>query len=302
MKALLLLTSGSVLLFGACSNQAIEGFEDGLSYAGDLREMMGTADYEIPSYTTLVWSDEFDYVGLPDSNKWDYERGFVRNNEKQYYTYKRPENAYVENDVLKIAAIKETYPNEFYVPGSPNWRHSDSLAQYTSASIISKYAPGGAWDHGYIKIRAKLPNGLGVWPALWTLGKNIDAVGWPQCGEIDIMEYFGRDTTKTSGGVHYAHPGTGLHTTFSNSKVVSAPWDDFHIYTVQWDSTLMRLAYDGIVFFNFDMNQAGTGSANPFTKLQYLLMNFALGGTAGGVIDDSIFPQTFEIDYVRVYQ
>ncbi|MDR3246305.1 MAG: glycoside hydrolase family 16 protein, partial [Prevotellaceae bacterium] len=121
----------------------------------------------------LIWSDEFNYSGLPNSRKWNYEEGFVRNREAQYYTKARLENAKVENGELVITARKEAY----------------DAASYTSASINTR----GKFEFqgGRIEVRAKLPEGRGVWPAIWTLGTNINKVGWPVCGEIDIMEFVG---------------------------------------------------------------------------------------------------------------
>jgi beta-glucanase (GH16 family) len=129
-----------------------------------------------PQAETPVWRDEFDTEGLPDASRWDYEVGFVRNKERQFYTRRRPENARVEKGMLVIEARREVYEN----------------AQYTSASLTSR----GNWRYGRLEVRAKLPKGRGTWPAIWTLGTNIRDVGWPACGEIDIMEHVGDARTR----------------------------------------------------------------------------------------------------------
>ena len=134
----------------------------------------------------LVWSDEFDYQGLPDANKWDYEVGFVRNKESQYYTRARPENARVEGGNLVIEGRHETYSDP-----NAKGRNAGKAAEYTAASLITRKK--AEWKYGRVEIRARLPEGKGVWPAIWMLGSNIGEIGWPACGEIDIMEFVGHD-------------------------------------------------------------------------------------------------------------
>ncbi|MGI8637258.1 MAG: glycoside hydrolase family 16 protein, partial [Segetibacter sp.] len=194
----------------------------------------------------LVWSEEFNYTGLPDSTKWNYERGFIRNNEKQFYTYKRKENAYVNNGVLTITAQKESFVNEKYKPASSQWQTKDSLASYTSAAIIT--ANKVSWKYGKIEVRAKIPGGLGAWPAIWMLGDNESKVGWPLCGEIDIMEFVGHDSSAIHGTVHYADPTTKKHLQSGNKVLVEKPYNDFHIYATQWDSKEIRFLFDGKVY------------------------------------------------------
>jgi beta-glucanase (GH16 family) len=235
---------------------------------------------------TLVWSDEFNQDGAPDSAKWDYEVGFIRNGEAQYYTRARPENARVENGRLVITARKEKFRD----------------AEYTSASL---HTWGKAeWTYGRIEVRAKLPQGKGVWPAIWTLGTNRREVGWPTCGEIDIMEFVGFDPNTVHVNVHTRD----LNHNKGNNKgdrltVTPPPFEDFHVYAVEWFEDHMDFYFDGNQFFTFEKEPGGIGTW-PFDKPQYLILNLAIGGTWGGRegIDDSIFPQRYEIDYVRVYQ
>ena len=145
----------------------------------------------------LVWSDEFDYTGLPDPKKWDYEEGFVRNNEAQYYTRARKENARVENGMLVIEGRKEKFP----VPQASSGGKGRQFADYTAASLITLNKAD--WKFGRIEVRAKLPQGRGVWPAIWMLGSNIRQVGWPACGEIDIMEFVGHTPGFVHATVHF---------------------------------------------------------------------------------------------------
>ncbi len=149
----------------------------------------------------LAWSDEFDYEGLPDPTKWGYEEGFVRNHEAQFYTVGRRENARVEHGMLIIEARKEHWDNPHYKEGATGESGRRKSAEYTSASINTLHKQSALF--GRMEMRAKLPSGKGVWPAFWTLGENIGAVGWPRCGEIDIMEFVGHDPRFIYGTLHW---------------------------------------------------------------------------------------------------
>jgi beta-glucanase (GH16 family) len=236
----------------------------------------------------LVWSEEFNYTGLPDSSKWIYEKGFVRNNEKQYYTTGRRKNAYVENGVLTITGRKEDF-----IVGKDS-------ANYTSASITTQGK--AVWQYGKIEARAKIPQGLGVWPAIWLLGENIDEVSWPKCGEVDIMEFVGHDSTHIYGTFHYADTVKGEHAQIGNKIEVDEPYKSFHMYAVEWDKEAIKFMFDGKVYHSVNLDVAGRGENNSFRKPFYLILNLALGGEWGGPINDSNFPKEFVVDYVRVYQ
>ncbi len=234
----------------------------------------------------LVWADEFDGTGAPDPAKWTYEEGLIRNREQQFYTRDRRENARVEDGRLIIEARKASFPTR---------------AASTSATLITKGR--GAWAHARVEVRAKLPRGRGVWPAIWMLGVDEKRAGWPACGEIDIMEYVGFNPDTIHANVHtrnYNHvKGNGKGSTLEVPK----PFADFHNYAVEWDARRMAFFVDGRRYFTYE--NEGTGpDAWPFDQPQYLILNIALGGTWGGQkgIDDAIFPQRMEIDYVRVYQ
>ena len=241
-----------------------------------------------------VWSDEFNYQGLPDPTKWDYEDGFMRNHEAQFYTRARLENASVENGCLIIEARKEHFP----IPAdSPN-AQGRKFADYTSASLITKGKQN--WTYGRLEMRAKLPQGRGVWPAFWTLGEDLGKIGWPACGEIDIMEFVGHDPNLIYGTSHYVVGGQpasdGAHLTTELTH------GDFHVYAVEWDHDKIDFYVDGHLYHTTEVDRAGLGADNPFRRPQYLLLDFALGGQWGGPIDDSILPQRFLIDYVRVFR
>jgi beta-glucanase (GH16 family) len=248
----------------------------------------------------LIWSDEFNYNGLPDSTKWDYEVGFERNFEMQYYTCKRAENARVENGYMIIEGRKEQYKNPRYKQNSGNWQENREYAQYTSASVITLNKM--QFKYGRIEIRAKLPQGKGVWPAIWALGVNRFEVGWPLCGEIDIMEFVGHDPHKIYATVHYGIGKEGKHKSKGANIETNAPYDDFHLYALEWDENKMDFFFDQTKYFTFYIDDAGKEAAGQFRKPFYLLINLALGGSWGREIDDSIFPQQYLIDYVRFYK
>jgi len=234
----------------------------------------------------LVWSDEFDYTGLPNSAKWNYDVGGSGwgNNELQYYTENRAENARVENGHLIIEARKESY-------GGNN---------YTSARLITKGK--GDWLYGKIEVKAKLPGGTGAWPAIWMLPTDWEYGGWPASGEIDIMEYVGYDPGVVHGTVHteaYNHMlGTqkGAHTNVSDAETA------FHVYSLTWAPDKIEIFVDDTKYFTFFAQ--GDYKTWPFDKRFHLLLNIAVGGNWGGAqgIDDNIFPIRMEVDYVKVYQ
>ncbi|HWQ91474.1 MAG TPA: glycoside hydrolase family 16 protein [Clostridia bacterium] len=252
----------------------------------------------------LVWSDEFDKPGLPDPSKWTYEYGFVRNNEKQFYTRERQENARVEKGVLVIEARKERMKNPQFRPddtGKKRGRGGPEYAEYTSASLTTKGI--ASWTYGRIEVRAKLPPARGTWPAIWMLGTNINQVGWPACGEIDIMEFVGYDPGVVHANIHtksYNHvKGTGKG---SKLKLPDA-CEAFHTYVVEWYPDRMDFFVDDKKFFTFT-NEKNGSDVWPYDQAHYLILNLAIGGAWGGAkgIDESAFPQPYLIDYVRVYQ
>lgn len=235
----------------------------------------------------LVWSDEFDYTGLPNPDKWGYDVGGSGwgNQELQYYTDKRLKNARVENGVLTIEAIKEDFEG----------------MKYTSARLVSKNK--GDWLYGKIEVRAKLPTGRGTWPAIWMLPTDWKYGGWPASGEIDIMEHVGYDEGVVHGTVHTKAYHHSINTQKGASIRINTATSAFHVYTVEWTENYVKAFVDGQEYFTF--NNEGSGfEAWPFDQRFHLLLNIAIGGSWGGLkgVDDNIFPQKMDIDYVRVYQ
>jgi beta-glucanase (GH16 family) len=238
----------------------------------------------VPSTWTLVFADEFETPGALDPAKWGYEIGYVRNSEKQYYT-SRSENVRAEGGNLVIEARKEPYAGFDYTSASVNTRRRFEFL------------------YGKVEVRAKLPTGFGTWPAIWMLGTNIDQVGWPTCGEIDIMENVGFEPTRIYGTVHTAAYNHAQGTAKGANVAVADPWAEFHVYAMEWYADRVDVFVDGQKYFTF--RNEGTGSrAWPFDLPQYLLVNLAIGGSWGGQrgIDDARFPHRYLIDYVRIYK
>jgi beta-glucanase (GH16 family) len=240
----------------------------------------------------LVWSDEFNSEGLPDTMKWGYDLGDGcpnicgwGNNELQYYTANRAKNARVENGYLVIEAHKEAMGSK----------------AYTSARLSSKRK--GDWTYGRIEIRAKLPKGRGIWPAIWMLSTDWAYGGWPQSGEIDIMENVGYLPDSLFGTVHterFNHLQGTQVTRGLLSKTLST---EFHVYSIEWDTEKIDFKFDGKKFQSFSNRHEGFG-AWPFDRDFHLLLNVAVGGNWGGKmgVDPDIWPQKMLVDYVRVYQ
>lgn len=253
---------------------------------------------------TLIWSDEFEYEGLPDKTKWDYEEGFVRNKEMQYYTRERKENVRVENGVLVIEGRKEDFKNTKFKAGSKNWQEQRDVAKYTSGSINT--LGKAEFKYGRIEVRAKVPQGKGMWPAIWMMGTHRARVGWPRCGEIDIMEYVGKDPHSIHACIHFADPANkdeAIHKSAGKGTLtIHEPYKNFHIYAIEWNETQIRFFVGDKQYSTFNVDAAGKGQDNPFLKPHYLLLNLAIGGSWGGEIDDHALPQRYEIDYVRVFK
>ncbi|OJJ21706.1 glycoside hydrolase [marine bacterium AO1-C] len=235
----------------------------------------------------LVWSDEFDYTGLPDAERWSYDVGGSGwgNQELQYYTEKRTNNARVANGHLIIEAIKEDFGG----------------MKYTSARLVSKTK--GDWLYGKVEVKAKLPAGRGTWPAIWMLPTDWQYGGWPDSGEIDIMEHVGYEEGVVHGTVHTKAYHHSINTQKGASIRINDATSEFHVYSMEWTQNEIKTFVDGEAYFTF-RNEGGGFAVWPFDKRFHLLLNIAVGGSWGGAqgVDDSIFPQKMEIDYIRVYQ
>lgn len=232
------------------------------------------------------WSDEFNYAGLPDSSKWTYDVGGHGwgNNELQFYTASRPENARVENGNLVIEARKEDWEGK----------------KYTSARLVSKGK--GDWTYGRIEVRAKLPKGLGTWPAIWMLASTTP-LQWPDDGEIDIMEHVGYDHGRIHGSVHTKKYNHVAGTQKTAQVMVPDCSENFHVYGLNWTKDSIHVSVDGQDYFHFANEKTGK-DAWPFDQPFHLLLNIAVGGNWGGMrgVDENIWPQRMEIDYVRVWK
>lgn len=234
----------------------------------------------------LVWSDEFNYSGFPDSTKWNYDVGGHGwgNNELQYYTSRRLENARVENGHLTIEARKENFQGK----------------DFTSARLVTK---GRAdWKYGRFEIKARLPKGLGSWPAIWMLS-SITPLKWPDDGEIDIMEHVGYDHGKIHASTHSKDYNHIINT--QKTAIIDVPdcSEKFHVYALDWTADTIKILVDNKVYFSFGNEHKGKG-AWPFDTPFYLLLNIAVGGNWGGMkgLDNKTLPWKMEVDYVRVYQ
>ena len=245
------------------------------------RDGMASGEYQ------LVWSDEFNQPGLPDPQKWSYERGYIRNGERQYYTRGRAENARVEGGFLIIEARHDSAQ----VDGQ--------VRPVTSASLTTQGKH--SWTYGRYEVRAQLPASRGTWAAAWLLGANISRVGWPTCGEIDIMEHVGYhpDTVHcwAHTKVYQEAPPRDAHVYLPDATTT------FHVYALEWHPDRLDFFMDHTLVLTFKNDGAGINHwafDHPF----FLILNVAFGGTWGGRqgVDLASLPQRLIVDYVRVYQ
>lgn len=233
----------------------------------------------------LVWSDEFNYNGLPDSAKWSYDTGGSGwgNNELQYYTQGDTNNAAVHNGLLNVTARKNLKENK----------------KYTSARLVTNKGDPLAigWTYGKIEVSAKLPAGRGLWPAIWMLPTDWKYGAWPKSGEIDIMEHVGFKKDSVFFSIHTESIDQ------TKGIKINDPYNSFHVYAIEWDQQQINFLLDDSLVFRY--SNSGHGHKEwPFDKRFHLLLNMAIGGNWGGQqgVDDTIFPATMLIDYVRVYQ
>jgi beta-glucanase (GH16 family) len=256
---------------------------------------------EIPGMK-LVWADEFNIDGKPDPAAWNYEKGFVRNEELQWY---QEDNARCSGGVLRIEGRREEVPNPRYIAGSGNWRTNRDSAHYTSSSINT--CGKKQWLYGRFEIRARIDTTSGSWPAIWTLGLDPE---WPWNGEIDLLEFY-----RVNGA-----PTILANVAWGTEKRYVAKWDSekipydhflqkdpewtekFHVWRMDWTSKSIKLYLDGeLLNETLLVDTVNPDGTNPFTKPQYLLLNLAIGGN-GGNPDIGKYPIVYEVDYVRVYQ
>ena len=241
-----------------------------------------------------VWTEEFDGDTL-DLSKWNILRwrpGWV-NNEQQAYT-DRDTNVFLENGNLVIQGLIE--PDYYDTDHAGNQYNAD----YTSGRINTD--DRFSWTYGRFDIKAKLPKGNGSWPAIWMLGENISSAGWPDCGEIDIMEHVGFDDGNIHGSIHTKDYNHMINTQRSGSTLISTATESFHVYSLEWSPNYLRYLVDDQPFFFVYNDSDGDVARWPFDAPQYMILNLAIGGDWGGAqgIDPSSFPMRMLVDHVRV--
>jgi beta-glucanase (GH16 family) len=245
----------------------------------------------------LEWADEFEIDGPPNPKNWNYEHGFVRNDELQWY---QEQNAVCRDGLLVIEARQEQVKNPRYSAEDRDWRRNREFAEYTSACILTRGKQ--EWKYGKFLMRGRIDVRPGLWPAFWTLGSER---GWPGCGEIDVMEYYA---------------GTLLANVAWQGRRRQAVWDDaryaisdfgtdwakeFHTWELDWNREAIKISVDGRVLNETSLDKAVNevpAGTEPFQEPHYILLNLAIGGTRGGDPSGTEFPARFEVDYVRVYQ
>ncbi len=252
----------------------------------------------------LVWSDEFEVDGPPRAENWRHERGFVRNEELQWY---QPENARCEDGLLIIEGRRERVANPRYKPrrgdGPDNrdWRRRRQWAEYTSACLTTRGLH--QWRYGRLEMRARIDVRPGLWPAFWTLGT---ARRWPACGEVDIMEYYRGRLLANAAWLGQKRATAWDSATRPIAELGDPDWPtEFHVWRMDWNEKSIRLLVDDVLLNEIDLDETvnhDTERTNPFREPHYILLNLAMGGTQGGDPSATEFPARFEIDYVRVYQ
>lgn len=248
----------------------------------------------------LIWNDEFNTNGKPDPQNWRYEKGFVRNQETQWY---QSDNANCKDGVLLIEGRKESLKNPNYLAGSTDWRKNREYTEYTSSSIQTRGFR--QWQFGRVEVRARIDTAMGSWPAIWTLGVSK---AWPSNGEVDIMEFYRVKGVPTI----LANVAWGTNTQYK------AKWDEqkiplekftakdkdwvkkFHIWRMDWNKDAINLYLDDELLNSTSLNETiNADGSNGFLQEHYLLLNLALGGNGGKPTNNLI---KYEIDYVRIYQ
>lgn len=282
-------TRNQILLFLAIASFSFSTGCKNVEEVGGCNFLASIDDY------ALVWSDEFDGNSI-DESKWSYDLGDGcdispdlcgwGNNELEYYT-DRSDNSFIDDGKLVIKAKKE----------SPLYLGQH---QYTSARMVTKNK--GDWKYGRIDVRAKMPIGQGLWPAIWMLPTDNVYGGWPKSGEIDIMEYLGNEPTKIFGTIHYGHDGWRFNSQGLELEEGSFA-EEFHVFTVIWNEDCIQFQMDGINVGEPNTRSTVLPTTFPFDQEFHLILNVAVGGNLpGNPNETTVFPQQMEVDYVRVYQ
>jgi beta-glucanase (GH16 family) len=278
-----------------CKNRPVKYMPFGLALAVVLAgQTLAVSRAQAPAGYALIWSDEFATDGAPDRANWTYERGFVRNQELQWY---QPDNARIAGGQLVIQARRERLPNPGYQAGSTSWQRNREVAEYTSTSLITRGLH--SWQYGRFEMRARIDTRDGLWPAFWTLGTSG---AWPRNGEVDIMEFYkGVLLANVAWG---GERGATWDSTRTPLTSLGADWSSqFHVWRMDWDADNIRLFVDDKLLNETDLSKTiNPDGTNPLRQPHYIIVNLALGGTAGGDPAATDFPARLEVDYIRVYQ
>lgn len=271
---------------------ALMPFIQGFSQPGN---QPGTKHNPAGEFDTLIWADEFHTDGPVDTVKWFHQTqlpagGSWYNREVQHYTDRR-ENSFVEDGVLKIVARKETFSDQGYTK------------EYTSARLNSKFA----FQYGRVEIRAKMPSGVGTWPAIWMLNTNIKQAGgywqirgfgttpWPECGEVDIVEHWGHRQNYIQSGTHT--PSSYGSTVNHGGQTIPTASTEFHNYAMVWTEERISFSVDGVEHYTYEPEEKNPDTW-PFDAEMYLIMNVAIQPSIEGRFSSS----SLEVDYIRIYQ
>lgn len=244
-----------------------------------------------PSFQSQIWSDEFNIDGMPDPASWSYDLGDGcpkkcgwGNKELQYYK-KASNNVFVKDGVLTIRAVREDVGNR----------------NYSSARLITKNKV--SLQYGCIEVKARLPHGVGTWPAIWLLPVNCESKKWLACGEIDIMEHVGFHPNQIYSAIHTQSFNFNLCTSKGGMLEVDNSKSEFNIYSLEWTEATITMKVNNEASLTFNKVPSATMKEWPFDQPFYLIMNITIGGGWGGMYGiEECFPQIMEIDYVRVYQ
>jgi len=247
----------------------------------------------------LVWADEFNKDGPPNAENWQFEKGFVRNQELQWY---QVENAWCERGFLIIEGHRESKPNPKYELGSSDWRTKRENIEYTASSINT--SGKHTWKYGRFIMRGRIDISAGLWPAWWTLGV---AGQWPSNGEIDMMEYYNNKLLfNIACGTATPFKAEWYSKTIPTDSLGGKKWAaKFHIWRMDWDENSIALYLDDLLMNKVELSKLvnkDSSNINPFKQPHYMLLNLAIGGMNGGDPRNTTFPNRFEVDYVRVYQ
>lgn len=283
---------------GADTQQPKDSASDNAITPNDAKADITTSDggIAVPTGYKLVWSEEFDADGTPNPKNWNYEKGFARNNELQWY---QSSNASVKDGLLVIEGRKERVANPNYQAGSSDWKTSRQYAEYTSTSMTTSGLQ--TWQYGRFEMRARIPTSAGMWPAWWTLGVSGE---WPSNGEVDIMEYYnGKVLANVACGTSTRWSAKWDSSTKSLSSLGSGWSSNFHIWRMDWDDQKIDLYMDDTLLNTASLSSMlNADGTSPFKQKVYMLVNLAIGGDNGGDPSGTSFPQKYEVDFIRVFQ